>query len=64
VDTPYKTHRYKVQSLIRLKIVWNDMDVSKHIIKRLVIRLTTSVDSNFLKKNKIMKNKHLEINWF
>lgn len=29
VGTAYKTHGYKVQSLIRLKITWNDPDVSK-----------------------------------
>ena len=39
VDAAYKTHGYKVQSLIRLKIVWNGPDVSKYIKKKSVIRL-------------------------
>jgi hypothetical protein len=34
VDAAYKTHGYKVQSLVRLKIVWNSPDVSKYIKKK------------------------------
>jgi len=34
VDATYKTHGYKVQSLIRLKIAWNGPDISKYIKKK------------------------------
>ncbi|KAJ8943678.1 hypothetical protein NQ318_015166 [Aromia moschata] len=42
VDAAYKTHGYKVQSLIRLKIARNSPDVSEYIEKNSVIRLITS----------------------
>ena len=35
VDAAYKTHGYKVQSLIRLKIAWNGPEVSKYIKKKI-----------------------------
>ena len=39
VNAAYKTHGYKVQSLIRLKIVWNGPDVPNTLKKKSVIRL-------------------------
>lgn len=35
VDAAYKTHGYKIQSLIGLKIVWNGPDLSKYIKKKI-----------------------------
>jgi len=47
----YKTYGYENKSLI-IKIVWNGLDVSKYIIKNLVIRLTASlIRLKFRKKN-------------
>ena len=58
VDAAYKNHGYKVQSLIRLKIVWNGQDVTKYIIQNSVRRLTTSFIRLKFRKN-MVKNKHI-----
>lgn len=38
VDTAYKIHRYKVQTLIKFKIAWKDSDVFLYI-KRSLLKL-------------------------
>ena len=57
VDAAYKNHEYKIQSLVRLRIVWNGPDVSKYIIQNSVRRLITSFIRLKFRKN-MVTNKH------